>query len=85
MPEEEIISFNQFYSPNRILVVTFFNKLLQLYCPFAVAFKENTLSYKENEIVYVEKTGLTKKGDYVFKVNDQWFHPKHFNIICFQI
>ena len=85
MPEEEIISFKQYYSPNRILLVTFFNKLIQLHCPFPVSFKENTLEYKKNEIVFVRKTGLTKSGDYVFKINNQWFHPKHFNILCYQL
>jgi hypothetical protein len=85
MPEEEIISFKQYYSPNRILVVTYFNKLIQLYCPFPVIFKENTLDYKKNEIAYVTETGLTKKGDYVFKIENQWFHPKHFKILCYQL
>jgi len=85
MPEEEIISFSTYYSPNRILVVTFFNKLIQLYCPFPVSFIENTLNYKKNEIAYVTETGLTKSGSYVFKVKNQWFHPKHFKILCYQL
>jgi hypothetical protein len=85
MPEEEIISFKQYYSPNRILVVTSFNKLIQLHCPFPVMFKENTLNYTKNEIVYVIETGLTKSGAYVFKIENQWFHPKHFKILCYQL
>jgi hypothetical protein len=85
MQEDEIITFKQYYSPNRILVVTYSNKLKQLHCPFPVSFKEDTLYYKKNEIAYVHQTGLTKKGDYVFKVDNQWFHPKHFKILCFQL
>lgn len=85
MPEEEIISFKQYYSPNRILVVTYFDKLVQLHCPFPVIFKENTLNYKKNEIAYVVETGLTKNGNYVFKVQNKWFHPKHFRILCYQL
>ncbi len=85
MAEDEIISFKQYYSPNRILVVTFFDKLLELYCPFAVSFKEDTLNFRKNEIVYVKETGITKSGDYVFKIKSQWFHPRHFNILCYQL
>lgn len=81
MKEEEIISFKQYYSPNRILVVTHTNRLVELHCPFLVKAKESIRKINNGQLVFVEKTGVTKEEDYVFLIEGQWYYPKHFSIL----
>ena len=81
MKEEEIISFKQYYSPNRILVVTHTNRLVELYCPFLVIAKESIRKINDGQLAFVEKTGITKGEDYVFLIEGQWYYPKYFTIL----
>ena len=83
MREEEIISFEHYYSPDRILVFTKNNKLIELHCPFIVVAKENTNKINKGQRLLVEKTGLTKNEAYVFLINENWYFPKYFSILVY--
>lgn len=83
MKEEEIISFEQYYSPDRILVVTKNNKLVELHCPFIVVAKESTNKINKGQRLLVEKTGITKNETYVFLINENWYYPKYFSILVY--
>nr|BFF36950.1 hypothetical protein BACT7_18120 [Tenacibaculum mesophilum] len=85
MKKNEIVSFDRYYVPNRILVVTAWNKLISLYCPFPVQFLYNVDRFKKKEIVIVEATALAQNGKYVFKIKGNWFFYYHFEILCYNI
>ncbi|AZJ36448.1 hypothetical protein D6T69_13320 [Tenacibaculum singaporense] len=85
MRKNEIVSFNKYYAPNRILVVTSWNKLISLHCPFPVQFLYNVDRFKKNQIVIVEATALAQNGKYVFKIKGKWFFYYHFEILCYNI
>jgi len=84
MKEEEIISFKQYYSPNRILVVTSTNRLIELHCPFLVKAKKSIRKINSGQLALVEETGITKNEDYVFLIEGQWYYPKYFTILVEQ-
>lgn len=83
MREQEIISFKQYYSPNRILVVTSSNELIELHCPFIVKAKEPIDTIEKGQTVLVEKTGITNQEAYVFYINKRWYYPKYFSILVY--
>lgn len=85
MSKSEIVTFDKYYAPNRILVVTQWNELITLFCPFPVQFMYNVDRFKKNKIVLVEATALSQNGKYVFKIKDKWFFYYHFEILCYNI
>lgn len=85
MKKREVVTFKKYYAPNQILVVTYWNELITLYCPFPVRFMHSVDRFKKNQIVLVEETSLSQNGKYVFKIKGKWFFYYHFEILCYNI
>ncbi|MFD2568685.1 hypothetical protein [Pseudotenacibaculum haliotis] len=73
------------FNPDRILIVTYYNKLMVLYCPFPLRFNKNIKKFKKGQVVQAKKVGLCTKGTYVFFIDTFWFHYYHFEILCYNL
>lgn len=73
------------FDTQQILIVTYYNKLMILHCPFPLRFKKDVLHYTKGQIVQTDKVSLCKKGTYVFLIDNTWFHYYHFEILCYNL
>tara|TARA_Y100000815_G_C13179821_1_gene438884 strand:- start:300 stop:557 length:258 start_codon:yes stop_codon:yes gene_type:complete len=81
MKTEEIADLFKFCSPNSILVMTWYNKLKELYCPFSVQAKTNIGSISQKEIKVVDAVKLSGNGVTVYVIDKQAYYYYHFDIL----
>ena len=81
MNKKEIAEIFKYCSPNSLLVVTYYNRLKELFCPFLVKVKLNVGKLKKGEIVKVEAVKLSTNGKTVFIIREKAYYYYHFEIL----
>lgn len=71
----------RYCSPNSILVVTWYGKLKELFCPFGVKVRNEVFGLKKGEYAYVDKVLIATDGSVVFHVKGLNYRYSHFDII----
>lgn len=85
MNKEEIAEIFKYCSPNSLVVVTYYNKLKELYCPFPVKVKADIGELKRGIIVKVEAVKLSTNGKTVFIVDGKAYYYFHFDILIVSV
>lgn len=81
MKNENYAGYFQYCSPNTIMVVTWYNKLKEIYCPFPVVVKEKVGNLAIGQKAKVTSVKLSSNGVTVFIINDQAYYYSYFDIL----
>tara|TARA_Y100000815_G_scaffold275640_1_gene315533 strand:+ start:4660 stop:4917 length:258 start_codon:yes stop_codon:yes gene_type:complete len=81
MKTDEIADLFKFCSPHSILVMTWYNKVKELYCPFAVQAKVDIGTISQKEVKEVSAVKLSSKGTTIFIIEDQAYFYYYFEIL----
>lgn len=81
MNKNEIAEIFKYCSPNSLLVVTYYNRLKELFCPFPVLVKQDVGDLKGGKYVKVELVKLSTNGKTVFIIKGKAYYYYHFDII----
>ncbi len=81
MRENELIEQLQYTNSNELLVVTWYNELIVLKCPFKVMAVDKIGHIKKGEFVLVDKVKVTPDLITVFLIHNQAFYYSHFKIL----
>ena len=81
MKNRELAELLKYSSSSSILVVTYNNKLIELFCPFHVLGKYKINLIKKNTLYTVSRIKLSSNLKIVFVINDKPYHYYHFDIL----
>lgn len=81
MNNRELVELLKYSSPNSILVVTWRNKLVELYCPFTVYVKQDIGSLIKTQIVNVASVKLATNLKTVFIIEGKAYYFFYFDIL----
>lgn len=82
MDRKEVAEIFKYCSPNSLLVVTYYNKLIELFCPIKVKVKADVGDLKKGKYVLVEAVKLSTNGKTVFIIKGKAYYYYHFDIIA---
>lgn len=81
MNKNEFEEILKSFSPNSILIVNRYNRLLELFIPFYVKVKYDIGELKKGDLVKVEALKLASNGERVYIIMDKFYYPKHFEVL----
>lgn len=81
MKTENYAEYFQYCSPDTIMVVTWYNKLKEVYCPFTVSVREKVGNLAMSQKVKVTSVKLSSTGVTVFMIDNQAYYYHYFDII----
>lgn len=81
MTNENYAEYFQYCSPDTIMVVTWYNKLKEIYCPFTVNVREKVGNLTVGQKVKVTSVKLSSSGVTVYTINNQAYYYYYFDII----
>lgn len=81
MDRKELAELFKYCSPNSILIVTYYNKLMELHCPFTVSVLADIGDLKKGNRVKVALVKLSSNGKTVYIINEKAYYYYHFNIL----
>lgn len=71
----------RYASPRSILVVTWENKIMELYCPFKVRVVANVDGLTNDSILIVDMVKVSKEVIMVYIIDNQPYYYYHFSIL----
>lgn len=81
MTKRELAELLKYSSPREIYVITHYNVLKRVFCPFRVTVLQEIGTLKRGQIVLVQEIKVTYELKTVFIINYQAFYYYHFDII----
>lgn len=81
MTKKELAELLKYSSPREIYVITHYNVLKRVFCPFRVTVLQEIGALKKGQIVLVHEIKVTYELKTVFIINSQAFYYYHFDII----
>lgn len=81
MNEDDLIKQLEFINPNELMVVSWFNKLIVLKCPFRVKVIHDIGNLSKGDKVFVTRVKVTPDLITVFLIDDKAFYYYHFDIL----
>jgi len=81
MNKNELEELLKHFSPNSILIVNSYGRLLELFIPFYVKVKYDIGELKKDDLVKVEGLKLASNGERVYVIMSEAYYPKHFEVL----
>jgi hypothetical protein len=81
MTNENYAEYFKFCSPESIMVVTWYNKLKEIYCPFTVSVKIKVGNLIVGQKAKVTSVKLSSNGKTVFIILGQAYYYNYFDIL----
>ncbi len=81
MKNEELAELFKYCSPKSIMVVTWYGKLMTLYCPITVKVREKVGILAKGEYTKVSEVKLSTSGKTVFIVDNRAYYYYYFDIL----
>lgn len=81
MDQKDLVELLKYSSPYSILVVTYRNDLVELFCPFTVYVKQDIGELIKEDYVSVSLVKLSTNLKTVFVIEDKAYYYFYFNII----
>ena len=81
MTKKELAELLMYSSPREIYVITYYNVLKRLFCPFRVRVLQEIGALKKGQIVLVQEIKVTYELKTVYIIDNQAFYYHHFAII----
>lgn len=81
MEDKELANTLQYSSPKELYVITYFNKLKLIFCPFRVKVLLNVGMLRKEQLVWVTEIKVTIELKTVFIIDGSAYYYDHFDII----
>lgn len=81
MDDDELANILKYCSSKELHVVTYYNMLKILYCPFRVKVLSNVGMLRKGQLVWVTEVKVTTELKTVFKIEGSAYYYYHFDII----
>lgn len=81
MTKRELAELLKYSSPREIYVITHFNVLKRVFCPFRVTVLQEIGTLKGGQIVLVQEIKVTYELKTVYIINNDAYFYYHFDII----
>ncbi|WP_198554693.1 hypothetical protein [Flavobacterium sp. ALD4] len=81
MTKRELAELLKFSSPREIYVITHYNVLKRVFCPFRVTVLQEIGTLKRGQIVLVQEIKVTYELKTVYIINNDAYFYYHFDII----
>ena len=81
MNEKELAELLQYSSPKELYVITWYNLLKILFCPFKVKVLQAVDYLKKGQIVWVDEIKVTLELKTVYIIKGKAYYYFHFDII----
>ncbi len=81
MTEKELAELLKYSSPREIYVITHYNVLKRLFCPFRVRVLQKIGELKTGQIVLVNEVKVTLELKTVFIIENQAYYYYYFDIL----
>ncbi|AUS05120.1 MULTISPECIES: hypothetical protein [Pseudotamlana] len=81
MKENYAAGLFKYCSPKSILVLTWYNKLVEIHCPFKVNVKGDIGGLRKGQKVDVSAVKVSSNGRTVFEIAGKPYYYFHFDII----
>ncbi len=80
MTKNELAQLLKYSSPREIYVITHYNVLIRLFCPFRVKVLQDIGSLKNGQIVLVDEIKVTLELKTVYIIDNDAYYYYHFSI-----
>jgi hypothetical protein len=81
MTKRELAELLKYSSPREIYVITYYNVLKRVFCPFRVTVLQEIGTLKKGQIVLVQEIKVTYELKTVYIINNDAYFYYHFDII----
>lgn len=81
MEDHELADVLQYSSPKELYVITYYNKLKLISCPFRVKVLANVGMLRKEQFVWVTEVKVTTELKTVFIIDGNAYYYYHFDII----
>ncbi|TDD78403.1 hypothetical protein [Flavobacterium caseinilyticum] len=81
MTKKELAELLKYSSPREIYVITHYNVLKQVFCPFRVTVLQEIGVLKRGQIVLVQEIKVTLELKTVYIIDNDAYYYYHFNIM----
>jgi hypothetical protein len=81
MTRSQLSELLKYSSPREIYVITHYNVLKRVFCPFRVSVLQEIGVLKRGQIVFVDEIKVTLELKTVYIINNAAYFYYHFNII----
>lgn len=81
MEDHELANVLQYSSPKELYVITYYNVLKLLFCPFKVKVLSNVGMLRKGQLVWVSEVKVTTELNTIFIIDGNAYHYYHFDII----
>ena len=81
MQDHELADMLKYSSPKELYVITYYNVLKLLFCPFKVKALSHVGLLHKGQIVFVKEVKVTTKLNTIFIIEGSAYHYYHFDII----
>lgn len=81
MTKKELSEVLKHSSPREIYVITHYNSLKRLFCPFSVKVLQDIGNLKRGQTVLVNEVKVTLELKTVFIINNQAYYYSYFDIL----
>lgn len=81
MTKKELAEVLKHSSPREIYVITHYNSLKRLFCPFSVKVLQDIGNLKRGQTVLVNEVKVTLELKTVFIINNQAYYYSYFDIL----
>lgn len=81
MEDHELADVLQYSSPNELYVITYYNVLKLLFCPFKIKVLSNVGMLRKGQLVFVNEVKVTTELKTIFIINGSAYHYHYFEIL----
>jgi Fe-S cluster assembly ATPase SufC len=81
MTKNELAQLLKYSSPREIYVITHYNVLIRLFCPFRVKVLQDIGTLKSGQTVLVDEIKVTLELKTVYIIDNDAYYYYHFNIL----
>lgn len=81
MEDHELADVLQYSSPKELYVITYYNVLKLLFCPFRVKVLSNVGLLRKRQLVWVSEVKVTTELKTIFIINGNAYHHHSFEIL----
>jgi hypothetical protein len=81
MKDQELASILKYSSPKELYIITYYNVLKLLKCPFRVKVLRNIGTLKKEQLVFVDEVKVTTELKTIYIIENCAYHYSHFDII----
>ena len=81
MEDHELANVLQFSSPKELYIITYYNTLKLLVCPFRARVLNNIGLLRKGQLIWIDEVKVTSELKTIFIIESCAYHYYHFDIL----